>query len=839
MAWLMPFLLLLSLALSAACIYLLYRVRRLERIRYRFNSVLQHSPNPVFVKDIAGRYLHVSHSFAKLLNKKENELIGKEALDCLPENQGFEELQKLDDIIFRTGQPCHIETKLNHGVDQRFIIATKFPLYSADGILNAIGCIATDVTAQRENELRLNEAEEQYRALAEQKLVGVFIQQHGVIVYINQRLADLMDYSIDELLGQSLDECLIDSEIERIRQQTAYRIENQVEHHRFTTTLRCRGNRPLPVEIHSRLFDYHGQSAFIGVVLDISERLATETKLKLASTVFENSSEGILLTDHEARIIAVNAAFSRITGYSEAEAVGRRSRMFRVDHMGHAVNAQMMRALDECGLWQGEFLDRRKDGDLYPVWLSISAVSDDTGAVQHYVCVFSDITKRKVAEDRLQFLASHDPLTRLPNRVNFIERLTKAVDHARENNSQLAVMFIDLDRFKLINDSFGHPAGDDLLRVISARLKYAVGNEAFLGRFDGDEFTVIFEGDCHKDAITAIADRLLTELAQPLKLEEHELFVTGSIGIAIFPSDGNDAMSLLKNADTAMYRAKEAGKNTYEFFAATMNEQAFERLLMENGLRLALERQEFRLVYQPQVNPFTDKVQAVEALLRWYNPEIGMVSPAQFIPIAEESGLIRPIGEWVMAEACRQLARWDAEGVEVPRVAVNLSPRQFMDSRLLDKVVTAFTAAGISPQRLELEVTESTLMQDPAEAIQVLNQLKSLGVMLAIDDFGTGYSSLSNLKRFPLDCLKIDRSFIEGIPDDGDNVAITEAIMAMAKKLRLFVVAEGVETSEQRLFLKRCGCELIQGYFYSKPLPPEQLADFVSEREQNVVLNID
>lgn len=675
------------------------------------------------------------------------------------------------------------------------------------------------------------ESEGRFRALVEQSLAGIYIMQDDRLVYANAKVAEMLGFDLAELAGKPLAELLEPDEFDRIRAQIRRRFAENIVEMRYSLRMRRKDGSASYAEVHSRLIHHQGKPAVIGIVLDINERLLTDGKLKLAATVFDNSTEGILLTDADARIIAVNRAFTAITGYTENDVLGRKSRLFRIDHMGQAINEQMMQGLAQEGRWQGEYLDRRRDHSIYPVWLSISAVQDDDGQLSHYVCVFSDMTMRRESEDRLQFLSTHDALTRLPNRLEFIKRLDTTIEHAYRDGKSFAVMFIDLDRFKLINDSFGHQAGDDLLRVIAARLSYAVGDRGLLSRPGGDEFTVLFHHDGDQTLLELMADRLLNELTQPLRMEEHDLFVTGSIGIATYPADGCDSHSLLKHADVAMYRAKESGKNTYTCFAAEMNVEAIGRLTLESGLRSALANNQLELYYQPQINPVSNAMEGLEALLRWHHPELGMVSPARFIPVAEETGLIRSIGQWVLAEACRQLAQWDAEGQTIPRVSVNLSARQFVQKDLVAQVKEALTDTGIAPGRLELEVTESTLMVDPVGAIAILDELKTLGVKLSIDDFGTGYSSLSNLKRFPLDTLKVDRSFIEGIPADSEDVAITEAIVAMAKKLSLHVVAEGVETEAQREFIELCGCELIQGYFYSKPLPAGAIPKFAARHK--------
>ena len=671
---------------------------------------------------------------------------------------------------------------------------------------------------------RLGDLQTNHDALIEQSLAGIYIVQNEIVVYCTPRAADMLGYTQDEMTGLPTSALLDAEERERVRLQLQRRRRDQIIDMRFQLRLRHRNGRRIDTEVHSRLAPYRGADATIGIMIDVSDRTEAEHKQRLSDIVFDNAAEGILLTDGDARIIAVNRAFTRITGYEADEVVNRRSRLFRVDHMGRAINRQMLQSLDEQGCWQGEFLDRHRNGRLYPVRLSISTVHDPEGELINNVCVFNDISQHKDAEDRLVFLATHDPLTRLTNRAEFLTRLQTTCEGT--SATAFALLFIDLDRFKLVNDGFGHSGGDDLLRVIAARLNYAVGKDALLSRVGGDEFTVLTNtGDRAKLALQV--EHLLDELAQPSVLDGKELTVTGSIGIAVYPEDGHNAQTLLRHAEVAMYRAKTAGKNTYAFFNASMVSQASERLTMENALRNAITRQQLELHYQPQVDPDSGLIVAVEALARWHHPEWGMIPPSRFIPLAEETGLVLVLGHWVIRAACEQIARWDAAGIRVPRVAVNLSARQFADSSLCQVLTDALTSAGIAPQRIELEVTESALIEQPDAAVALLNELKALGVHLALDDFGTGYSSLSQLKNLPLDALKIDRTFIDGVPNDPNDVAITEAIVAMARKLALTVVAEGAETIEQRDFLAACGCDLIQGFYYSRPLPPEALAAYI------------
>ncbi|MBI3144566.1 MAG: EAL domain-containing protein [Pseudogulbenkiania sp.] len=802
------------------------QVRQLQDSLARFDALLRHSPNVMSLKDLDGRYLLVNRAYSQALGKAPAELIGKKSTDFLSPEEAQLATEQDQQVLNALESRQYEQTLTLAGLPSDFLV-TKFPLFDANGLLAGIGCIATDISQNKREQQAKQEAENRYHALIEQSLVGIYILQDERLAYVNDKLAEMLGYRGEDLLGQKMDKVLAREERQQLRQQINQRLRENIAIMHFATRLVRHDGLPLDVEIHSRLFDYQGHRAIIGVVVDISDRVQADANQKLASKVFENAAEGILITGADYRIIAVNQAFTRITGYLPEQVIGRMSRIFRDDT---SWSSAMLDGLARHGHWHGEMLDRRRSHEWYPAELSISAVRDDAGVVSNYVGVFADITVRKQAEERLQFLANHDPLTRLPNRSWLIARLEDRIQHLDCSGQQVAVMFLDLDRFKLINDSFGHQTGDELLRETANRLEQVVGSRGEIARLGGDEFTLLVSHFASQATLSALAEDILAVLAQPLRLEGQELIVTGSLGISVYPCDGSDARTLLKNADVAMYRAKEAGKNTYQFFAAEMNAQAVERLQLENGLRQALERGEFELHFQPILAAATRRLEALEVLLRWRHPELGLVPPGRFIPLAEETGLIRPIGDWVIRQACRQLADWDCQGLHVPRLAINLSARQFEQQSLIVQVAGALAEAGIAAGRLELEMTESMVMQNPTEAVSLLRELKALGVRLSIDDFGTGYSSLSYLKRFPLDTLKIDRSFIEGLPADGDSAAIAEAILALARKLSFSVVAEGVETEAQAAFLTAKGCQLLQGYLFSRPLPAAELPAFLKRQ---------
>ncbi|MES9959752.1 MAG: EAL domain-containing protein [Sedimenticola sp.] len=553
------------------------------------------------------------------------------------------------------------------------------------------------------------------------------------------------------------------------------------------------------------------------------ERSRSVDKLRQSATIYQSTLEGVIITDAEGKIVDVNNAFENITGYTREEVVGQNPRILQSDRHDSDFYYQLWHSLSASGQWRGEIWNRRKNGEIYPEWLNISSISDSKGKVTNYIGVFSDITSIKRSEEKLDHLAHHDPLTDLPNRLLFNSHLEQTIKHARRNNSVFAVLFMDLDRFKNINDSLGHKAGDQLLQQLAIRLKDTVRVDDIVARISGDEFVILLE-DIGNAENTAIAvEKIMTIFNQPFELDTHEIRITSSVGITLYPDNGDNVSSLLRNADAAMYRAKDEGRNTYQFYNQEMTNIAFERILMENALRVALNEHEFHLLYQPQVMMETDELIGAEALIRWHHPEIGEVLPSKFIPLAEENGLIHDIGIWVVETACSQGKRWLDEGFEFGRISVNIARPQLQHSDFVDSIKEMLARIRFPANKLELEITESFIMQNTEQAIQQLNALRILGVRISIDDFGTGYSSMSYLKLLPIDKLKIDQSFVRDIPHDPNDMAITEAVIALGKALDLQVIAEGVETEQQASFLIEKGCQQAQGYLFGHPVSESEL----------------
>lgn len=553
-------------------------------------------------------------------------------------------------------------------------------------------------------------------------------------------------------------------------------------------------------------------------------------RVGLLHQVFEHSGEAVMITDPGNRILDVNPAFSELTGYARNDVLGKNPRLLSSGRTSRAEYEAMWAALQSTGRWQGEIWDRRKDGAVYPKLLAISVVYDEVGAVQYHIANFKDISAEKATQAKLQYIAHHDMLTGLNNRFSLDDRLDHALAVARRETHHVALLFIDLDRFKVINETLGHPVGDELLIQVSQRLRRTVRESDLVARLGGDEFVVMLTGVGYANTAAQVAEKLLKVLGEAYVLGEHTLYATPSIGVAIFPNDGPDRETLMKNAEAAMYHAKAEGRNGFQFFDSRMNSVVVERLEIEHALRQALGADEFVLHYQPVIDAESGAVASVEALVRWQHPARGLLPPGMFIGVAEETGLIEPIGAWVMAEACRQLAEFRRQGLQDVNMAINISAVQIRSGELLARAEALIERFELDPSWLIFEITESVAMAQPDETIRILDQLRAMGIQVALDDFGTGYSSLAYLRMFALDKLKLDRSFVTDIGQNADGEVICDATIGLGHALNLELVAEGVETESQFDYLKLRGCQLVQGYYFSRPLPADEVIAFIRQR---------
>ncbi|MGZ4989641.1 MAG: putative bifunctional diguanylate cyclase/phosphodiesterase [Methylobacter sp.] len=590
------------------------------------------------------------------------------------------------------------------------------------------------------------------------------------------------------------------------------------------------------------LFQLTGQHTgfSLGMLRSFVANDKARTSLKLSAAVFDHSLEGIFITDTAGTIVSANAAATRITGYELEALLGKNPRILKSDRHGEDFYTTLWDSVYRNNQWEGEIWNKRRNGEIYPEWMSVSAIKDDQGRVQNYIGIFTDITRQKEIEDRLTYLAFHDKLTGLTNRDLFHNQLNMALLQAKRNQHKIAVLYIDLDNFKYVNDTFGHAKGDLLLQKVVLMLKACLRECDTLARMGGDEFTVLLQHFDSRDDIALTARRINEVLASPIRIDDQDLYISASIGVSCFPEDGDTPSVLMKHADTAMYSAKNNGRKRHHFFSSAMESYSIKRIEMEQHLRRALEQNEFRVFYQPQINLDSGQIVGAEALIRWQRSDIELVAPDLFIPLAEETGLIMPIGEWVLREASAQCRTWQQNGWKDLRISVNLSGHQFNQTNLAGIVANTLKETGLEPRFLDLELTENIAMQSVEASLKTLTTLKRSGIQISIDDFGTGYSSLSYLKQFPIDRLKIDRSFIADLANDPNNAAIIVAIIAMAHSLGLEVIAEGVETNEQLKFLKMHGCNDVQGYLLGYPVPAEEFTELLhklSSEESRLIKN--
>lgn len=816
-------------------------VSDLERERQRYQSLFTHHPDAVYELDADGRFLSANPALGRLLR------VPPDLLASIT----FEPYTHEDDLPLvldrfhkaLEGVPQHYEARgYRHDGEPWTIYITNVPIV-IDGRTEGVFGIARDITESKAAADRLRASERRFRIVAEQ--TGEMIYDANLLdgeVRWDGAIRDVIGMTRDELAGADSTEWeqrVHPDDRDRFRRG---RDRQRRRCGRFRLDYRVRRKEGHYIHVEDSgvyLADETGKAVrLLGAMADVTEARRQDRELRLAANALGNIAEGVVITDGEDRIVSVNDAMVRISGFDRGELVGENLDTLRSGQHGPEFHEDLREAVMRDGVWQGEIFGRRKNGEVYPSLVTMSAVST-ADSQRHFVITINDISAHKAYEERLDFLSYHDPLTELPNRNLFRERVERGIREAARRSRMTALLFIDLDQFKHVNDSMGHVVGDDFLREIARRLREVTGPDDTVARLGGDEFGVLLEGLDHVDDAASVAQKVLNGIRRGFTRHEQEFHPSASIGISCFPDDGEGFEALMKHGEMAMYQAKESGRNTYRYFSMDMNRHARERLLIANSMQQGLRENGFYLEYQPCLDMSTGHVLGAEALVRWRHPELGRLAPDRFIPVAEDTGMIGDLGEWVLDEACRQIREWLDNGIDPGRISVNLSAGQLGATDLPERMRGIMERWNVAPERLEFEVTESMMMRDPEKARRLLGSLKEMGLRIAVDDFGTGYSSLSYLRMFPIDTLKIDRSFVENLPDDRNSVAITRGIIALAGSMGLTVVAEGIETEPQREFLALEGCTHGQGFHFSRPVGPKALLDWRRALESHAEVSPD
>ncbi|MDQ0010778.1 diguanylate cyclase (GGDEF)-like protein/PAS domain S-box-containing protein [Luteibacter jiangsuensis] len=771
--------------------------------------IFQYFDGMPYVREAVSEWRSVDGSLADL----------EDTADRLEKGYGAGTLQASDIVLERSRI-----AKLNDYIEPR---AKAFSLYIANGAswlgrvlfftVLGVAALASSLWLRMAGRILagIRGTEERYSLLFDSAADAIFMvdEETGRILDANRRAASWLGCSREELSGMELAALFVDG-----------------SPHTGVGSLRNPDGSLRPVETQSSLVVWGARQVSQAIVRDISDRVAMEQERKIASEALASIAEGVIIADADRRVTTANAAHTKLTGFPVQALRRTRFDITRTLPDGRPLPQSLWDDIAAGDNWVGEVESRRADGSTYPELMSISTIRDRDGRPQHYVAVVSDITARKADRQRLQHLATHDPLTGLVTRSEFERRCAEAITRAAHERGAVAVLFVDLDAFKVVNDSYSHATGDALLMRVAERIRAQLSPHDVAGRIGGDEFTVLLADLRSREEALVVAETMLAALARPFDLGDYELYVSASIGIAGYPLDGNDAVTLIANADAAMYVAKTEERNALRFYTPKMHADARRRLKLASELRQALIRNEFYLVYQPSIEMKSGRIVAVEALIRWRHPERGNVAPDEFIPIAESLGLIRQIDQWVLETACRQLLQWDEARLPPLRMAVNVSAGSFGHPDFLQGVCQALQEIGIPPKRLLVELTESAILRLGEDTERAMLALHNLGVAVAIDDFGTGYSSLAYLKLPAVAYLKIDRSFVTGLPMNANDVAITEAMVAIARSLDLHTIAEGIETEGQHEFLLRAGCQEGQGFLYSRPLPPDEIERLLAPR---------
>ena len=792
----------------------------------------------VFI-DIHKCYIAVNEAYAKFHNKTVDEFSGVKVEDVI----GIENFTHIGPLIQRSlnGESFKISStyQLPNKKDINGEVSFK-PIKNDNNII--IGCVAIikNISKQKEEvrkiESTLHEQNELFQMVNDENPDIILMRDYdGKFLFVNDALAKLYATTPKEMIGKT------DETFNPNKEQRDFFLENirtimdkfETEVIYETSTDVNSGEIRYFKSIKKPLKDKHGNLSILVIAHDITDLRENELQLQQFAAVTKNSREGVVIVDTNKNILAINESFTTITGYSEEDSIGQKVAMLKSKEHGKNFYANMWKSIETTDKWSGEIWNKTKDNTIYPEWLSISTIRNNNGEIMNYVGIFSDLSGEKASEDKINFLALHDTLTGLSNRYQFENRLEHALLGRENHNTTRSLLFLDLDNFKDINDRYGHDTGDKVLKYVAKVLKQLVRQEDTLARFGGDEFVILSE-HLHSDIDSStIAQKIIDKFKYPITIDNQLFHLSFSIGIALYPHDGRDKSTLLKAADVAMYKAKDSGKNCFSFYDTSLTDTLKSRLEIEYDLRTALEEKQFELYYQPQVSLKDGSIIGLESLIRWNHPKKGLLTPNEFITIAEQAHIIIPLGTWILHTACKQAQSWYKEGIFNGRISVNISAIQLEYSDLPNIIEDALSTSGLDPNHLSIEITESAIMHDPNNIVKLFAGLKTKGVHFSIDDFGTGYSSLSYLRQLPLDVLKIDKSFIDDLPHSLDDAIITETIISLASKLGLKTIAEGVETKEQVRYLIDAGCTSAQGYFYDKPLNAKNTKEALLNKKYN------
>lgn len=830
----------LLLLTGATTTYILYRQRRqtqkaLQESELLHRHLFENAGVGIVHQNADSKFLRTNNSFCKFIGYEPAELEEMTPLDIIHPDDIAESQALLEKTI--NGQLDSFTLELRYVCKDDSIrwghVNSSVIRDENENLIIWIVAI-TDITEHKQVEEALRGSEVTLSSIFEQAAVGVcLINSHnGKFLRVNKKFSEIIGYSPEEILSLDFMKITHPDDLQADLDNMRLLLEGTINE--FSMEKRYFRKDGLIVWLNltvSPMWKTGEQaSSHIAVVKDITEQKQAEEKLRLAATIFENTDEGIMVTDARCNIVLVNKAFTVITGYKSDDVLGKNPRVLQSGRHDTVFYKTMWNILNTDGQWRGEMLNRRKNGEVFPAWENINIVRDEQEHIINYIAIFSDISILKESEKRLVHLAHHDTLTGLPNRLRFIANLEQAIESAKRHSHKVALMFMDLDRFKHINDTFGHDVGDQLLKTIAERLKSCVRAEDTVARLGGDEFTVVLTEIAEAEDASVIADKIVKIVRKPVILGMHTINTSASVGISIFPDNAVDCEVMVKTADTAMYHAKSMGKNSFQFITTELALRTINYVQIEQDLRKAIDYKEFELYYQPQIKLSNGRVAGVEALIRWNHPDHGQLLPERFIPVADDSNLINTISEWVLRTALRDYKCWLKSGLIEPRIAVNITGRQITSEQCIIRLLSVLDELDPKPStlQLDLEITE-TALESTERTIDIINTLKDRGVMFAIDDFGTGHSSLSRLKQLPVEALKIDRSFISRIADMGNDKAIAAAIIAMAHSLDLRVIAEGVETRSQLDVLKALDCDEIQGFYFSKPVPASEIPQLLEK----------